>query len=139
MIRRHGLLFAALALTMLGVLAGPTRGLAQINCVCDSITINVDRNVGCKVSVCVLPTFGARICITISPGTRGRLPCIPGAVFIFRDCHGNGVPFTPGPDGCHIGIGVGPNCCVIDACLDNSVDCPVINVRPSIIDSCPCL
>jgi hypothetical protein len=118
----------------------PSRAAAQNdNCVCDWITVNVELAVRCRVTICVLDPAGNRRCVTIPPGTRQRIPCIPGAVVGFIDCTNTFVPFQPGHGGCHIGIGAGPNCCVIDACLAyDAAGCPMINIRPSIVDSCPC-
>jgi hypothetical protein len=120
-------------------LAAPMRASAQADgCTCDRIVVNVDLGVQCRVTACEVDPAGARNCVTIAPGTRDKLPCIPGATFGFRDCNGTFVPFTP-INGCQLGIGVGPNCCTIDACVAYDANgCLIINVRPSILDICPC-
>lgn len=115
--------------------ASPSRAAAQ-NCNCEFYTIKVDPNVICNVTVCVLDPAGNVHCVTVLPGGSRVINCVPGGTIGFRTCTGF-VPFTPSPV-CHLGIGAGPNCCTVDACLDNSVDCPIINIRPSILDVCPC-
>ncbi|HVZ38818.1 MAG TPA: hypothetical protein VHI13_06050 [Candidatus Kapabacteria bacterium] len=136
-VRSASIVAALAALILFGL---PHNMAAQnYNCLCDHITINVDLAVACKVTFCVLPPNGAKNCVTIAPGTRGSAPCISGAVLGFRDCHGNLVTYDPTIP-CQLGIGVGPNCCTIDACASTDVNgCLVINVRPSILDVCPCL
>jgi hypothetical protein len=132
---------ALVCAALLALAAGmPARVSAQNdNCRCDVMYIKVDPGVLCKLTACVIDPSGNRQCATISPGTTVKLPCIPGATFGFVDCHGNFVPFTPSATGCQLGIGVGPHCCTIDACIDpNDTQCLTIDVRPSILDICPC-
>jgi hypothetical protein len=142
MIRNFRFTSLALCAMLLAAAAmfAPDRAGAQVlACACDRIVINVDLGVQCRVTVCMVDPAGARNCVTIAPGTRGKLPCIPGATLGFIDCNGVFVPFNPPAGGCQLGIGVGPNCCTIDACLTfDPAGCPIINVRPSILDVCPC-
>lgn len=122
------------------MLATPERAAAQFNyCPCDYFTMVVEDGVFCRFEACIVTPDGNVRCAVFLPGTKTRVPCIPGAQLFFIDCHGNRVLFSPG-HGCHLGIGVGPNCCTIDACIEYDANgCPVIRVRPSILDVCPCL
>jgi hypothetical protein len=141
MIRNLRFIVSAALLIALVAMANASHARAQgLDCRCRSITFSVDSGVACKVTVCVTTPDGARNCVTISPGGLDRLRCIQGATIYFVDCHGNLVPFAPGANPCQIGIGVGPHCCTIDACLEtDDAGCTVIHIRPSIVDSCPCL
>lgn len=105
------------------------------DCRCDSITINVDPHVICRVTVCWETADEIR-CITILHGTSARVPCIPGAYLAIRDCSGDLVRLNF-IDGCHRGIGAGPNCCTIDACWSPDGAC-TLDITPSILDVCPC-
>jgi hypothetical protein len=144
MIRYFHLRFAtifAMLLLAAAMVAAPSQASAQDDqlCRCDYITVNVDVNVICKVTVCALTPDGARNCVTIAPGTRARLRCTPGATVYIYDCHNNLVPLNP-VTMCERGIGAGPNCCTVDACFDPSdTVCTVITITPSILDVCPCL
>jgi hypothetical protein len=142
MIRRFKLTSLLAWAMLLGVLAfaAPHRAVAQADtCRCDRVVVNVDLGVQCRVTVCMVDPAGARNCITLAPGTRGKLPCIFGGILGFVDCNGAFVPFNPPAGGCQLGIGVGPHCCTIDACISaDALGCPIITVRPSILDICPC-
>jgi hypothetical protein len=142
MIRHFQLRFVLLCAMLLAAAAmvAPSRAEAQndVLCRCDYITVNVELGVRCKVTVCMLIPDGTKNCVTVAPGTRARLRCIPGGTIYIIDCRGELVPLNP--DGCTLGIGAGGDCCTVDACLAKDANgCLVINIRPSILDVCPCL
>ncbi len=134
----HTALLAALV-ALLGLLA-PRSVAAQddLPCPCGQVTVAVDKNVACKVTICVV--LGGKIrCATVEPGASATFACLAGATFNIRDCHGVLVPFDPFAGDCVRGIGAGPNCCTVDICTVNDA-CPAqVLITPSILDVCPCL
>ena len=140
MIRNFHIRFAMILMPffVMAAMMVPSEAAAQDDrdCICDVVTFNVDINVRCKVTVCVLSPDGPRNCTTIAPGTRAKLRCFPGSTIYILDCRNELVPLYPE---CTRGIGAGPNCCTVDACFSPDSKCPVINITPSILDVCPCL
>jgi|GEM_PF-3245008 len=111
------------------------------NCRCRYITVVVENGVRCNVEFCIgsLDQDVELKCITIGPGGSTLIPCQPRQAFYIRDCHGQDVLLHPGRF-CDLGIGAGPNCCTVDVCYSRTdAGCPLITIRPSILDVCPCL
>lgn len=115
-----------------------TEAAAQYDCRCKFIPVTVEPGVSCKVRLCWASQDGARRCTTLVPGNTIMIPCEAGLSFYIVDCHCNYIPLDQ-TNHCTLGIGAGWHCCTVDACFVRNDDgCLAINIRPSILDVCPC-
>lgn len=120
---------AAIALVMA---AGTLR--AQITCKCDNVTILVEKEVNCSVTL-YFAWHGGSETHTYAAGTLATVPCHDDMQIALLDCSGRNHEVPPG--GCVININAGsaaaaPGCCV-DACLqEDAAGCWQVLVRRTI-------
>lgn len=129
---------ACIALIAAITMMAPTEAAAQDDCRCKTIPVTLEAGVTCRVRFCWASIDGTRRCTTLIPGTTINIPCENGLSFWIVDCNCNYVPLNRSSV-CTLGIGAGWGCCTVDACFTQSSDgCLAINIRPSILDVCPC-
>jgi len=132
---------SALLLLILAFFAIPSSTRAQqADCRCDHTTIAVDANVNCKVTICYqFSPEGPTFCTTISPGTKGKIPC-PVYEASITTCDGSYVIIGGGPviAICTPSLSVPGSCC-IKACRGTDANgCPLITISPASCLGHPC-
>lgn len=132
------IMLAAASILSLGV----ERASAQITeCNCATITIVVEKEVACRVSLEFARPDGTTETKTFSQGTSTSVPCDDGMSVSLLDCLGRPLLIPEG--GCLINKNASPSfACCVDACLTQDPrGCWVVLIRPTIstAPTCPCL
>jgi hypothetical protein len=123
-------LFITAAIMVLASIACSYRATAQ-PCRCENITVSVDPDVLCTVTLHPAAPLCRFAPVPVAPGSITQIPCCDDMSISIATCDGSDATFIQGGPNCFYRVPIAPGCCV-DACV--SVDdrgCIHIRIRRS--------
>lgn len=110
---RARLLMTAVLILLSGI-ALSARASAQ--CACEYVTVSVDQDVLCTVTLQPAAPLCRYMQVQVAPGGVAQIACCDGMSLGILTCDGSDATFIQGGPNCFFGVPIAPGCCV-DACV----------------------
>jgi hypothetical protein len=135
-------LLALFATAVVAMLAIPGIASAQngVKCRCDYVTVVINDDLLCKLTLCWAVSQGGPIkCTTYGPGVKVRIPCFDGQSILVERCDGTTFDLLDPTIARCTNFKVTADCCARVCITTDANGCPLYDIHgvPCAYDGCP--